>query len=1010
MHRPATVRNDEPLRIYRQLRAVAVLVILFAALVPGARALDGDFRIGEFHHDVWGPKEGAPSTILSIAQTRDGWLWLGTYRGLYRFDGTAFERFVPFPGESLTYNAISTLAAAPNGDLLIAYLTGGFSILRNGHLMHMTSVRDQPFSNTFTVLGDVDGTYWIGAVDGLMHLDGGTWERVGAAWHYPGTRTDNLALDRYGRLFVSDGADVHVLDRTTRTFRRTGVRSVEMSADFVFDAAGRLWIGTEGTMTPVDVAPGALAPDHAVNTPPAMTIRKYFDRDGNLWLAPDDNTICMVPRASLPGYRAFSTAPLRSSRNCIGSRPGDQRVVGILEDRDGNIWVATSNGLERFRHNRLRTVDYGGPSYRAALARDAGGAITAVAGQPPRYFAVDGPVLRPAPAHGDASLVRPGVDDTVVLATPRGLVVRARGGERAIPYPVPAPAPTDPVRRLFQESADAFWVGWTRHGLWRYAGGAWSKPADYGTPVLRAGDAADGHGNVWLGYANNTVVRVGPAGVRKYGAADGVDVRVATFIDVQRDVLIAGDGGLQVLAGGRFRDVRAADPDVLTGINGLVIAPGGDRWFNTHRGILHVRAADWDAALRTPGVPLRYELLDRLDGFPNGAQIGIEATAAGAPDGRMWFAASSGIAYYDPRHDHPVTAAPPPVIRAVIAGGRRFGPQEAVSLAPGTDHVGVEFTALSYTIPERTVFRYRLEGVERDWQGPSAMRYASYANLKPGRYTFALQAALRGGAWSRDTARIDVEIRPYFTQTWWFLLLCGLGLAGAAVLLYRWRLREVTGRLHLLLRERQRIARALHDTFLQSVQALVWRFEQIIDDLPAQHEDRRLLDLTLAQAHEVMTEGRHQIIDLRPGADGSVALDARVAAMFDSFRLRFGKTITLDIFNPDGASLLCVVADEVFHIVHEAVSNALCHGGGTWVKVELHYTAAAFVLRVSDDGRGIAAAVLAKGGRDGHWDLTGMRERARIVKGTLWIESGAAGTVVTLRVGRKAAYGRPRRS
>jgi signal transduction histidine kinase len=323
--------------------------------------------------------------------------------------------------------------------------------------------------------------------------------------------------------------------------------------------------------------------------------------------------------------------------------------------------------------------------------------------------------------------------------------------------------------------------------------------------------------------------------------------------------------------------------------------------------------------------------------------------------------------------------------------------------------VGVEFTALSYTIPERTVFRYRLEGVERDWQGPSAMRYASYANLKPGRYTFALQAALEKGAWSRDTARIDVEIRPYFTQTWWFLLLCGLGLAGVAVLLYRWRLREVTGRLHLLLRERQRIARTLHDTFLQSVQALVWRFEQIIDDLPAQHEDRRLLDLTLAQAHEVMTEGRHQIVDLRPGADGSVALDARVAALLESFRLRFGKTIVLDVVNPDGASLTCVVADEVFHIVHEAVSNALCHGGGTRVAVDMLYTAAAFVLRVSDDGRGIDAAVLAKGGRDGHWGLTGMRERARIVKGTLRIESGAAGTVVTLRVGRKAAYGRPRR-
>jgi signal transduction histidine kinase len=345
----------------------------------------------------------------------------------------------------------------------------------------------------------------------------------------------------------------------------------------------------------------------------------------------------------------------------------------------------------------------------------------------------------------------------------------------------------------------------------------------------------------------------------------------------------------------------------------------------------------------------------------------------------------------------------------VTANGKRFGSREAIRLAPGTDHVDVEFTALSYTIPERTVFRYRLEGVEKDWQGPSDRRYASYANLKPGSYTFELQAALQGGAWSPQTARTVVEIRPYFTQTWWFLILCALALGGVAVLLYRWRLREVTARLHLLLRERQRIARTLHDTFLQSLQAMVWRFEQIIDNLPAQHPDRQLLDLTLAQANEVMTEGRHQIVGLRPGSDGGTALEARVAAMLESFRLRFAKTIALDVVDPDGASLVPIVADEAFHIAHEAVRNALHHSHGTRVGVELHYTAAAFVLRVSDNGRGIDAAVLAQGGRDGHWGLTGMRERARVVKGTLRVESAAAGTVVTLRVPGKAAYGRSRR-
>ena len=153
-----------------------------------------------------------------------------------------------------------------------------------------------------------------------------------------------------------------------------------------------------------------------------------------------------------------------------------------------------------------------------------------------------------------------------------------------------------------------------------------------------------------------------------------------------------------------------------------------------------------------------------------------------------------------------------------------------------------------------------------------------------------------------------------------------------------------------------------------------------------------------------MTEGRHQIVGLRPGADASTALEARMAAMLESFRLRFAQAIQLTVANPDGARLVPIVADEAFHIAHEAVRNALHHGRGTRVNVELHYTARAFVLCVGDDGRGIEAAVLAKGGRDGHWGLTGMKERARVVKGTLRIGSDAAGTVVTLRVPRAAAY------
>jgi signal transduction histidine kinase/ligand-binding sensor domain-containing protein len=992
----------------RLRRALACLIVLCVFPFTAAQALDGSFRIADFRHDVWSPKEGLPAMPIAMVQAKDGWLWIGAYRGLYRFDGVRFERFEPLPGEALLYSTISTLTTAPNGDLLIGYLTGGFSILRNGHLLHMTSPRKQPFSNTFTVQADVDGSHWAAAIDGLMHLQGGRWEKIGRDWDYPGTRTDNITLDRHGRLFVSDGAWFYMLDRTRRKFVRTGLRSTDNNADFLFDPAGNLWVGVEGRLTRVDADAGPLPGHAALDRDAAATLNQLFDRDGNLWLIAGQTRVCMLPRARLPATGTYSATALVTDGDCIGSRASAPNVAGMLEDRDGNIWVARANSLERFRQTRLRTVPYPTASTHASVALDARGQLAVNAGNPMRRYVIDEMTLRPAPVHPDAVLQRPGRPGTVLLATPQGLVVQEDGRERTIAYP--PGLPPERVGRLLQEGADAFWVAWPRYGMWRYAGGHWSKPPDHGVPVARGASASDGHGTVWLGYADNTIVRLGPQGTRKYDVADGVDVRVATFIDVQREVLAGGDGGLQVLDGGRFRHLRAADPDVLTGISGLAIAPDGDRWFNTYRGVLHVRARDWQAALRAPDALLRYELLDQLDGYPDGAQVGNGGTAAVAPDGRMWFTAIGGVALYDPRHDAAAPAPPPPMIRAVIANGKRFDPFQAIVLPPGTDHVALEFTALNYSFPERTVFRYRLQGAERDWQGPLAVRYISYANLAPGRYTFALQAANAGGPWSAATATVAFELSPAFTQTLWFRALCALALAGACMLLYRWRVREVTARLHLLLRERQRIARTLHDTFLQSLQSLVWRFDQVKGALPLEHQDRRLLDTTLAQANEVMAEGRHQILGLRPGADEGLDLEARLATALDALRARHAAAIDIAIDNPRSLALLPIVADEAYHIANEALRNALYHSRATRLDVRLEYGAAAFVLRVADDGGGFDPALLAGGGRDGHWGLTGMRERARAIGAALAIDTGEQGTTVTLRVPKAVAYGRLRRA
>jgi len=982
--------------------AAACLLAWWLFLAPAAHAVDPGARIADLHHDTWGAKEGAPPTMMALAQTPDGWIWIGTYQGLYRFDGLRFERFAPPPGESLTYNTISTLSTAPNGDLVIGYLVGGMSVLHQGHLRHLTSVARQPFSNTFVVTADIDGTYWAGALDGFLHFDGKSWERIGAAWGYPATRTDNIMVDRYGRLFVSDSRDIYMLDRAHKQFIRTGVASAANNADMVFDSHDKLWIGADDAMTPVPPPPPGMPVQPAVDVRAGPALERMFDRDGNLWLRRHDTRICMVPQALVPANGAFSTSQPGFDGNCTEKRKDLSAMSMMMEDRDGNIWIVMPKGLERYRENRLRTIPYPAPTTRASIVRDANGAVTLTAGDHPtsRYRLDDTGTHPLDDGTGPVVLQRPGIGATLLLAAPDALIVQQPDGTRRIPYPVPAPAPKDRIGRLIQEGADAFWVGWSLHGLWRYAGGQWTRVPHYGKPVTRSGAAADGRGQVWLGYANNTVVAVGPQGPRHFNAVDGVDVRVATFIDVQREVLIAGDGGLQVLAGTRFRHLRAADPNALAGISGMVIAPNGDRWFNTSSGVLHVRASDWIAAMQAPEALLRYELLDQQDGFPGGPQYSNVATAAVAPDGRLWFAASGAVAVYDPRPDRPAPGAPPPVILAMAAGGQRYDPARPVRIPPGSDHIDLSYTALNYTFPERTVFRYRLDGVDTAWQGPVVNRDVSFANLAPGQYTFALQAGMRGGAWSERTAYARFTIAPRFTQTWWFYCLCALGLLMLTVLAHRLRVRSITRRLReqsaARQLERERIARELHDTVLQTNFALLLQVRAVAASAENDTVGARLAAI-VSQAQASLAVGRDKVAGLRARQDAAplfpVALEQVASDQLD------GSAVALTVAS-HGAPwpLTEAVASECLAIVAEAVANVRKHAQAHAVRIDVHYGWRACTVVIADDGRGIPAEFL--DGRIGHWGLIGMRERAGLIKARLDISSSDAGTTLRLRVPR----------
>jgi signal transduction histidine kinase len=284
----------------------------------------------------------------------------------------------------------------------------------------------------------------------------------------------------------------------------------------------------------------------------------------------------------------------------------------------------------------------------------------------------------------------------------------------------------------------------------------------------------------------------------------------------------------------------------------------------------------------------------------------------------------------------------------------------------------------------------------------------SWRNLAPGSYRFTVEASDASGAWSSNRATVGFTLLPTFYQTTWFALLCLAAATAAISLLFLLRLRQATRRvrmqLEVRLSERERIARELHDTLLQSVQGLILKFQGIANDIPGGAPSRQAIERTLDHADRVVAEGRSRVRALRGVA--IVIDDLPAALQRGAEELLGGERATIrTAVEGQPRDLHPMVLEEAYEIGREALANALVHSGAACIEVEVEYGPAQFHLRVKDDGRGIDAAILEKGGRENHFGLQGMRERARRIGAQLTLPSRpGGGTEITLTVPAATAY------
>jgi signal transduction histidine kinase len=500
-----------------------------------------------------------------------------------------------------------------------------------------------------------------------------------------------------------------------------------------------------------------------------------------------------------------------------------------------------------------------------------------------------------------------------------------------------------------------------------------------------------------------------------FGPGDGVQVGNVTAIYGRgSEIWIGGEFGLQQFDHGRFHTIRAMDNESLRGISGIVETANGDLWLNGLGGVVHIRREEILKGLKDPAYRVSVKRLDRRAGLPGlPSQLRHMPTAVEGTDGRLWFTLNNGVVWLDPVRATNRTLPPPVSIQSVSADDKGYELGQPLQFPAGTASVQVRYAAVSLQNPEAVGFRHKLLEIDEGWH-ESQTRSVSYRNLPPGLYHFQVGASDTNGVWSDKIATAQFTILPAFYQTNWFRTVCAILLLFLAWIGYRlrirWLHRQFETTFEARVAERTRIARDLHDTLLQSFHGLLLQFQTASNLLPDRPADsKQVLASAIDQTAEAITEGRDAVQGLRTLSTERNDLAASLRALGEALAQENGNQVSLHMEVQGTPRVLHpIVRDEAFRIAGEALRNAFRHAAAKQIEVELHYDERYLRVRVRDDGKGVDPEVLRAEGRQGHYGLRGMRERAKLAGGKLTVWSGLdAGTEVELSIAGPSAYSSP---
>jgi len=777
-------------------------------------------------------------------------------------------------------------------------------------------------------------------------------------------------------------------------------------------SAGTVWLDLGTELVPIAQNPPPVLPGKPSYPGPV------FDHDGTLWDFADG-----LRRIAHPELQAIGAAlHMDDITDAYTDTDGltSRRVFALLVDREGNVWVGTALGLDRFSGPSLEAPLQSAENvkvfphvlFAGVVTADDRGSLWVTNGFDAVARYQDGRMRTPILRQEVDSLLR-AADGTVWFGGRKALW-RERQGHLESLTP---PGPDFDMQALALDKSGDLWASVNRAGVFRLKDRVWT--AYGGVAALPRGTAItivpDRRDRLWFSYyiednpGDNVAVLDGER-VRTYGVADGLQIGDVMAIHQGRiGHWLGGEFGLARFDGERFHSVRSVPGLPLEGITGIVETADGDLWLNGGPGIVHLTAIELERSRLDPSYRVHGETLGAFDGVVgSGAVLRPVPTAIEAGDGKLWFATSGGIYGIDPARRVHNRVPPPVLIRTLTVGDRTLDPTPGLRLPVRTTAVRFDYIGLSLTAAEKVRYRYRLESVDPDWHPLTASRQALYTNLPPGKYTFHVIAANNDGVWNDRGASLTFSIPPAFVQTGWFLALCAAGGALAVWALLRFRVRQVAvqlrGRLEERMAERERIARDLHDTLLQSTQGLIVRLQAQADRLAKGDPTRVVLEDALDRADETLAESRTRVLDLRASSDFPENL-AEALTRVAREQPSSGEVEFSTVTEETPRELNSAVADEICSIAREALRNAFQHSQAKHIQLRLTYAKRGLGISIRDDGVGMATD-LVEVGRTGHFGLKGMKERAARIGARLEIISAApSGTVVTLTVPARVAYG-----